>query len=106
MEFIIEEINLRLTAIALMKKCIPNLSSRLLAQPLITTKAQTLMNHILFMTSTEWKKSTVYRIKQNNKKYIHWNNNEINNKYFNRKQPIFELFNSKFNSLYKNGKYT
>ena len=36
--------------------------------------------------------------------YIHLNNKEINNKYFNKKQPILELVNSKFNSLYKNGK--
>ena len=36
--------------------------------------------------------------------YIHMNNKEINNKYINRKQPILELVNSKFNSLYKNGK--
>ena len=32
------------------------------------------------------------------------NNNKINNKYFNKRQPILELVNSKFNSLYKNGK--
>ena len=36
--------------------------------------------------------------------YIHFNNKELNNKYFNRKQPVLELVNSKFNSLYKNGK--
>ena len=36
--------------------------------------------------------------------YIHLNNKEINNKYFNRRQPMLELTNSKFNSLYKNGK--
>ena len=36
--------------------------------------------------------------------YIHLNNKEINNKYINRKQPILELINNKFNSLYKNGK--
>ena len=36
--------------------------------------------------------------------YIHVNNKEVNNKYFNRKQPILELVNSKFNILYKNGK--
>ena len=36
--------------------------------------------------------------------YIHLNNKEINNKYFNKRQPILELVNSKFNSLYKNGK--
>ena len=36
--------------------------------------------------------------------YIHLNNKEINNKYFNRWQPMLELTNSKFNSLYKNGK--
>ena len=36
--------------------------------------------------------------------YIHLNNKEIKNKYFNRKQPMLELINSKFNSLYKNGK--
>lgn len=36
--------------------------------------------------------------------YVHLNNKEINNKYFNRKQPVLELINSKFNSLYKNGK--
>ena len=36
--------------------------------------------------------------------YIHLNDKETNNKYINRKQPILELVNSKFNSLYKNGK--
>ena len=36
--------------------------------------------------------------------YIHLNNKEVNNKYFNRKQPVLELVNSRFNSLYKNGK--
>ena len=36
--------------------------------------------------------------------YIHINNKELNNSYHNRKQPILELCNSKFNSLYKNGK--
>ena len=36
--------------------------------------------------------------------YIHLNNKELNNKYFNKRQPILELANSKFNSLYKNGK--
>ena len=36
--------------------------------------------------------------------YIHLNNKEINNKYFNRWQPMLESTNSKFNSLYKNGK--
>ena len=36
--------------------------------------------------------------------YIHLNNKEINNKYFNRKQPMLELINSKFNSFYKNGR--
>ena len=36
--------------------------------------------------------------------YIHINNKELNNKYFNRKTPNIELINSKFNSLYKNGK--
>ena len=36
--------------------------------------------------------------------YIHINNKEINNKYFNKKQPVLELVNSKFNSLYRNGK--
>ena len=36
--------------------------------------------------------------------YIHINNKEINNKYFNKKQPVLELVNSRFNSLYKNGK--
>ena len=36
--------------------------------------------------------------------HIHLNNKEINNKYFNKRQPILELVNSKFNSLYKNGK--
>ena len=36
--------------------------------------------------------------------YIHINNKELNNKYFNRRQPMLELVNAKFNSLYKNGK--
>ena len=36
--------------------------------------------------------------------YIHLNNKELNNRYINREQPILELINSKFNSLYKNGK--
>ena len=36
--------------------------------------------------------------------YIHLNNKETNNKYFNKRQPVLELVNSKFNSLYKNGK--
>ena len=36
--------------------------------------------------------------------FIHVKNKELNNKYFNRKQPILELVNSRFNSLYKNGK--
>ena len=36
--------------------------------------------------------------------YIRINNKEISNKYFNRRQPVLELVNSKFNSLYKNGK--
>ncbi len=36
--------------------------------------------------------------------YIHVNNKELNNKYFNRRKPVLELVNSKFNSLYKYGK--
>ena len=36
--------------------------------------------------------------------YIHVNHKEINYKYFNRRQPVLELVNSKFNTLYKNGK--
>jgi len=36
--------------------------------------------------------------------YIHVNNKELNNKYFDRRKPVLELVNSKFNSLYKNGK--
>ena len=36
--------------------------------------------------------------------YIHFNNRELNNIYFIRKQPFLELIKSKFNSLYKNGK--
>ena len=36
--------------------------------------------------------------------YIHINFKELNNKYCNRKQPNIELINTKFNSLYKNGK--
>ena len=36
--------------------------------------------------------------------YIHLNNKEINIKYFNRRKPKLEIINSKFNSLYKNGK--
>ena len=36
--------------------------------------------------------------------YLHINNKELNNKYFNRKQPKIELVNSRLNSLYRNGK--
>ena len=36
--------------------------------------------------------------------HIHINNKEINNRYCDRRQPILELVNAKFNSLYKNGK--
>lgn len=37
--------------------------------------------------------------------YIHVNNKELTNKYFNRKKKTtLELVNSKFNSLFKNGK--
>ena len=36
--------------------------------------------------------------------YIHLNNKELNNKYFNRKQPKLELINTKFNSLYNSFK--
>ena len=36
--------------------------------------------------------------------HVHVNNKEFNNKYFNRKKPVLELTNCKFNSLYKNGK--
>ena len=36
--------------------------------------------------------------------YIHLNNKEVNNKYLERRQPILELTNAKFNSLYRNGK--
>ena len=36
--------------------------------------------------------------------YIHVNHKELNNRYINRKQAILELVNSRFNSLYKNGK--
>ena len=36
--------------------------------------------------------------------YIHLNNKELNNKYCDRRQPILELVNAKFNSLYKDGK--
>ena len=35
--------------------------------------------------------------------YMHINNKELNNKYFNRRQPVLELVNNNFNSLYKNG---
>ena len=36
--------------------------------------------------------------------HIRVNNKELNNKYFDRKKPVLELTNCKFNSLYKNGK--
>ena len=36
--------------------------------------------------------------------YIHINNRELNNKYFNRKSPVLELTNTRFNSLFSNGK--
>ena len=36
--------------------------------------------------------------------YIHVNNKVFNRKYFNRRSPVLELVNSKFNSLHKNGK--
>ena len=36
--------------------------------------------------------------------YIHINNRELNNRYIHRQQPSLELINSKFNSLYKEGK--
>ena len=36
--------------------------------------------------------------------YIRINNKETSNKYFNRRQPVLELVNSKFNSLHKNRK--
>ena len=36
--------------------------------------------------------------------YIHIFNRQLNNKYFVRKQPVLELINARFNSLYKNGK--
>lgn len=36
--------------------------------------------------------------------FIHLTFKDLNKEYKNRKQPIIELINSKFNSLYKNGK--
>ena len=36
--------------------------------------------------------------------YIHLNNKEVNNKYLVRRQPVLEITNAKFNSLYRNGK--
>ena len=36
--------------------------------------------------------------------YIHCNNKDLNNKYIDRRTPVLELINSKFNSLYSNGK--
>lgn len=36
--------------------------------------------------------------------YVHVNHKELHNRYINRKHPILELVNSRFNSLYKNGK--
>ena len=36
--------------------------------------------------------------------YLHVNNKMLKNIYFNRKKPVLELVNSKFNSLFKNGK--
>jgi len=36
--------------------------------------------------------------------FIHLNFKDLNREYKNRKQPIIELINGIFNSLYKNGK--
>ena len=36
--------------------------------------------------------------------FIHLNFKELNNRYVTREQPTLELTNSKFNSLYRNGK--
>ena len=36
--------------------------------------------------------------------YIHLNNKEVNNRYIVRRQPVLEIMNAKFNSLYRNGK--
>lgn len=36
--------------------------------------------------------------------FIHLNNKEVNNKYVKRRQPLIDRVNSRFNSLYQNGK--
>ena len=36
--------------------------------------------------------------------YIHLNNDDVNCKYIERRQPLLELMNARFNSLYKKGK--
>ena len=58
------------------------------------------------MMLIEWTKKQLYTALSRTTKldYIHLNNKEVNNKYENRRQPLLELMNTKFNSLYKNGK--
>ena len=36
--------------------------------------------------------------------FIHLDNEKVNNKYMNRRMPVLELTNARFNSLYQNGK--
>ena len=36
--------------------------------------------------------------------FLHLDNKTLNKNYYNRRMPTLELINSKFNSLYKNGK--
>ena len=58
------------------------------------------------MMLIKWTKKQLYTALSRTTKldYIHLNNIEVNNKYVNRRQPLLELMNTKFNSLYKNGK--
>ena len=57
------------------------------------------------MSSAQIKKQLYTALSRTRKfEFIHLNFKELNNRYVTREQPTLELTNSKFNSLYRNGK--
>ena len=64
------------------------------------------MRTIIYMMSSAQIKKQLYTALSRTRKFefIRLNFKELNNRYVTREQPTLELTNSKFNSLYKNGK--
>lgn len=64
------------------------------------------MRTIIYMMSSAQIKKQLYTALSRTRKFefIRLNFKELNNRYVTREQPTLELTNSKFNSLYRNGK--